>query len=103
MDADRYRERQGSEPGRKRARERKRDVGAVDIGVREERLDAQRLLRLDCCCVTSPTLFDVPLASTMRGSFSLGCCCKVLLVPGTDTSGTGVPSGPTGRPHDHQQ
>lgn len=30
-----------SEPGRERARERKRDDGAVDIGVREKRLDAQ--------------------------------------------------------------
>lgn len=29
------------EPGRERARERKRDDGAVDIGVREKRLDAQ--------------------------------------------------------------
>ena len=29
------------EPGRERARERKRDEGAVDIGVREKRLDAQ--------------------------------------------------------------
>lgn len=30
-----------SEPGRERARERKRDDGAVDTGVREKRLDAQ--------------------------------------------------------------
>ena len=30
-----------SEPGRERVRERKRDDGAVDIGVREKRLDAQ--------------------------------------------------------------
>ena len=50
------------------------------------------------CCVTSPAVFSVPLASTMRGSFSLGCCCKVLFVPGTEISGTAVSSGPTGRP-----
>ena len=30
-----------SEPGRERARERKREDGAVDTGVREKRLDAQ--------------------------------------------------------------
>ena len=33
-----------SEPGRERVRKRKRDDGAVNIGIREKRLDAQTAL-----------------------------------------------------------